>query len=252
MSSDNNPQAETPPGGNGDRTIREKKIAAPLWEISNQVGQAISHNRKKEQEEEAHKKQSLVWNQGAVISSSIVSVLSLGVAYLTYAILTNQTTILENQLRAMRIDQRAWLNVKIEIDQIEAGQPLHGIVKVTNTGKTPAKKVRGTGSIQKVSNNKSPKLEGLLIDTTFTGLIPPGGELPLSVTSHDDKSVINLTKTDIEDLRSGKSYIAILGKFGYEDIYDTPHWIKYCLWKDFSAGSYSAVECVNHNETDKD
>lgn len=250
MSSDKH-LVETPPEGDGDRTIREKKIAAPLWEIANQVGQINSNNKKKEQEEKDHNKHSLVWNKRAVISSSIFSALSVGIAYLTYTILTNQTTILENQLRAMRIDQRAWINVKLQIDQIEAGQPLHGTVKVVNTGKTPAKKVAGTASVQKVANNKSPKLEGLLIRTVFSALIPPGGELPLSVTSQDDKSVINLTKTDIEDLRSGKAYIAVLGKLWYEDIYDTPHWIKYCLWKDFSPGTYSAAECVNSNETDK-
>lgn len=229
----------------------KRKIAAPLWKIVDQIEQLNSRNSKKEQEEKDHKRHSLVWSKGAVILSVIFSALSVCITFLTYNAVTNQTTILENQLRAMRIDQRAWINVQVKIDQLEAGQPLQGTVKFTNTGKTPAQKVAGTGSIQKVANSKPPKVEGLH-ETVSSGSIMPGGELLLPVTSRDDKSVINLTKTDIEELRSGKAYIAILGKFGYDDIYDTHHWIKYCLWKDFSAGTYSAAECVNHNEIDKD
>jgi hypothetical protein len=250
MSSDD-PLVDPGSEESGDRPIRERKIAAPLWKIVDQIEQANSNNSKKEKEEKDHKKHSLAWNKGDVIFSIIFSTLSVGIAFLTYTILTKQTTILENQLRAMRVDQRAWINVQIKITKLEEGQPLQGMVTFSNTGKTPAKKVGGTGSIQKVAANKSPKVQGFH-DTVISGLILPGGELPLPVTSRDDKSAINLTKTDIEELRSGKAYIAILGKFGYDDIYDTTHWIKYCLWKDFSAGTYSAAECVNHNEIDKD
>lgn len=154
----------------------------------------------------------------------------------------------------MRLEQRAWIDVRIQIDsQIKAGEPLRATVKAINTGKTPAKKVSGTASIQKVASNETPKLGPIFVTTVFHGLIPPGGALPLSVRSRSDKSDTYMTETDIEDFRSGKVYVAVLGKFGYEDVYGTSHWIKYCTWKSFGPGDgkYSAGECVNSNEVDE-
>lgn len=258
MASDKPPD-EKATDENDIRAIREKKISAPLWEIANHVGKINTDRLKREQDEKDYKNHSLRWMKGGVISSTFFALLSAGIAFLTYTILKNQTTILENQsaiqakqFRAMQIDQRAWLNIKFKPDQIEAGKPIRGTLKVTNTGKTPAKKVAGTASLQKVASDKSPKVEGLIIDTVFSSLIPPGSDLVVSVTGRDGKSPVNFTKTDLEELRSGKAYIAVIGKFGFVDIYDTPHWIKFCLWKDYGPGTYSAAECVNHNETDTD
>ncbi len=241
-------------------SIREKKITVPLWQIAAHVEKIINNSSKREQYEKDYKNQNLRWMKCGIIFSASFSTISALIAYLTYTVLTSQTTILsnqytlqENQLRAMRVDQRAWVNIKFKPDDVEAGKPLRGTLKVVNTGKTPAKKISGIASLQIVASNKSPnQKEGILKDTTFSGLLFPGDELLFNLKSRDDKSDLALSKTDLEDLRSGKAYIAVLGKIGYEDIYDTPHWIKFCLWKDFASGTYSAAECVNFNETDKD
>lgn len=85
-----------------------------------------------------------------------------------------------------------------------------------------------------------------MIDTAFHSLLPPGGHFVLKMRSRG-----GMTKDDIEELQSGSAYIVVIGKFNYEDIYDTPHWIKYCNPEFVGSGMYPAsAECVNSNETD--
>ncbi len=74
--------------------------------------------------------------------------------------------------------------------------------------------------------------------------------VPMFTETYDLSNPALLTKADIDDLNSGKAYVAVVGKITYIDVYGISHWIDYCHWQSFRPGPYEARKCVEYNDVD--
>jgi hypothetical protein len=154
----------------------------------------------------------------------------------------------------MRIEQRAWIAIEHGFEPIAENKPLRAIVNLKNTGKTPAKNVDQRYSVQMVKSNESPNLNPVGGYTGFAALINPDtkaeNKVPMFRATFDLLSPPLLTKADVDDLNSGKAYVAIVGRITYIDIYGVSHWIDFCDWRSSHRGTYSSRKCVEYNNLD--
>jgi hypothetical protein len=167
-----------------------------------------------------------------------------------------QSKVQEKQLHAARVDQRAWISIKGEVAELKPNMPLIGVFTVTNQGKTPAKRIHQTYSIQKLPRNKPPNLTTSAIRTVaFAGVLNPKDILSDTQVqgfrnTSDSSNPLILTKTDLDELNSGQSYLALIASIRYLDIYDVQHSMNYCGWKSYKSGNYEAGECISYNNID--
>jgi hypothetical protein len=73
-----------------------------------------------------------------------------------------QFIILNSQLNVMRKDQRAWISITVPKIKLSVDDPRLHIrsIKVTNTGKTPAKNIVADFFVEVVSNGSQPHFGG--------------------------------------------------------------------------------------------
>lgn len=227
-----------------------QQISAPIRNLENkfvalidemQTNNEAAETREKEYQERSLRevKRSARWTIGFSFSNLI---LSAAVFW-----------ILWNQLHAMRIDHRAWIRIEHAIEPIVYGQPLQAKFNVINTGKTPAKQVNMVYLVEKVATGSSPNFTSAPGMKSFSGLLIPNGSYPVTVARYSESGHLDplvLTKTDVDEIMSGKAYVAIIAKITYLDIYDIPHWINFCYWKSYSLGDYNSRECVKYNDVD--
>lgn len=173
--------------------------------------------------------------------------------------------------KQMRQDQRAWIKFGPQEDtpggdkstiQITAGQPVAYPLRVANIGKTSAKNVDAKVFVEIVDASREPSLNhienaklgspepltiisaGILFPTTdfkqkVYRVIKSGGSDPLVATNDE---VIALT--------TGKAYLAVYGIITYDDVFQTPHWTRFCDWRSFANGLYSTYKCTEFNGVD--
>lgn len=161
--------------------------------------------------------------------------------------------------RTAILDQRAWVSLSVAWQPLIENSHLKAIIRVVNTGKTPASGVHHDFVVEKVSNSRSPTLVYSKTDpphmATDIGLLIPNapGNIDLMMYRRKEKETVPyiLTRTDIDELNRGKAYVAVFAKTTYFDIYGIPHWLHFCVWHAFSSGNFDARACTEYNEIDK-
>jgi hypothetical protein len=155
---------------------------------------------------------------------------------------------------AFRLDQRAWLGV----DYIrpvplrpEVGKPFQVIVRLKNTGKTPARNIIGTALAEPTANER-PSYDYAGRKQFRRGVIASnaGGDIPINLSrSPNTGEVVPLTQETFDGLSRGDIKIFAHGKVDYEDIFGIPHWFTFCgkLNVPFD-GHFGA--CADHNDID--
>lgn len=164
--------------------------------------------------------------------------------------------VLYSQLLATRVDQRAWIKIEGRANPMSESQPLVVVFRVTNTGKTPAMQIRQAYAVQKITADGSPNIVAGPAVTEFVGMLPPNSPHEVAIARQKDipnlSEPLLLTKTDIDDFKSGKAYLAIVARIDYLDIYNRPHWTQYCYadTKHLRERFIQTGKCVGFNSVD--
>jgi hypothetical protein len=165
--------------------------------------------------------------------------------------------------KQMREDQRAWIKTSLDPTMtFTENQPFITQLHFENIGKTSARNIATEIVVEKLSVKEEPSLSykaGKARDIGTSGIVFPHepfavpAEL-LKMKSSDNLGTeqIILSKTDVEDLRDGKTYIAIFARTRYSDIFGVRHVSTFCS---FHAPSVVPVEvmakgCSDYNSVD--
>jgi hypothetical protein len=171
--------------------------------------------------------------------------------------------------RQMRQDQRPWIEVVDKAGQISIteGQPLVWATGIANVGKTAARSVMHVSFIEIVQNGSNPKFvkdtdhlprnrafsrdfigamfpsHPMIYSDVARGRIVPGTKIATEFGM--------VTKSEVDSLNAGLSYIAIHGFVSYYDIFNVHHWTKFCFWHYVLGGpEYTAGGCTAYNSVD--
>jgi hypothetical protein len=85
-------------------------------------------------------------------------------------------------------------------------------------------------------------------------------DVPLKVTAQRVRLIRDIRAEDYPvtpeektSLDQGKAWLAVHGIVHYKDVFNTPHWIRYCSWNFFKPGvEYSSRDCTDYNNVDRD
>jgi hypothetical protein len=158
------------------------------------------------------------------------------------------------QQKQMRLDQRAWVSIWHDHEQIVkvvANQPIEFDVRKLNTGKTIARKLFGLVAIEKLLPDQEPRFKHFLPDssptwfvpnderistfTSSTGVLFPGVKLQVGRYfwqqpdfSTGNKKQALATDIDAQEWAQGKYYFALYGFVTYDDMFGVHHWTSFC------------------------
>lgn len=155
----------------------------------------------------------------------------------------------------MRLDQRAWVGID-SIQSIprspEVGKPIQIIVKIRNTGKTPALGVVGTAVADPVAKNSQPNYSYEGMDHFRLGVMPPNatGTIPIHPSKHPQTGIVlPLSQGKFDEISNGRLQIFVHGRVEYKDIFQAPHWFTFCARLNVPFDERFGA-CADHNETD--
>jgi len=142
-------------------------------------------------------------------------------------------------VRAMHIDDRAWVDISTGPTELILGKPLLVPITVANNGKTSAFNVRGRIVLNVLSANEDPNLT--LVEATHPGYnvsvkqmsphyteTPKAAVLPKYIRKGEILTPIKLTATMRKQIMNGKMQIVVQARLAYEDVFGVEHWIQHC------------------------
>jgi hypothetical protein len=156
------------------------------------------------------------------------------------------------------IDQRSWVMAEISMGITD---PLPSVMlKATNVGKSPALKLLTVSMFEIVDRDKGPDLPPVTHDHLATRqqiqLLFPNKSVDTPVQflrTAPNTGTPQFNTSELADLRSGRSYLAVFGTAFYEDQFGK-HWTRFCVWKDYAVGpssleqpTFAARSCVAYN-----
>jgi hypothetical protein len=230
-----------------------QQLSTPLHAIHDELASLRKQVNTSEKTAEAraseHHKDSLEATRNATEWSRWLTIINLVLTCL-------MVWVLYSQLLTTRVDQRAWIKIEARAKPISENQPLEAVFRITNTGKTPAMKISQRYAVQKIPADGSPNIVAGPAVTEFVGMLTPNAPHEITVARQKDipnlSEPLLLTKTDIQDFKSGKAYLAVVARIDYVDIYNRPHWIKYCYADTHNLGEGLVLtgKCVEFNSVD--
>ena len=226
-------------------------ISAPIRELGDKfivLSDEIRASKKNtEALEKEYQQRSFTWLRKSTHWSVALSVLSLipsvGALYLV-----------KGQLKTMQIEQRAWMQVETKFEPPVENKPFVVTFNTKNIGKTPAKRIKAYFNVQIVNKDNSPNLNPQLGVNFAVGMMNPdlsvGAIVPLFKGSADLLHPPSITKTEVESLKSGETYLAFVAKVNYLDVFGNTHWFNFCYWHNTAIGNYNSRPCVEFNDDD--
>jgi hypothetical protein len=179
-----------------------------------------------------------------------------------------QFILMDGQLNVMRKDQRAWLKVEPVPDvptgdttsaQIAYGQPVVYPLRITNTGKSPARKFAMKIFIDIIDASQEPPLDRVEDSSSYpnggsitAGIIFPNADFKQPITRvAKGGTPVTATIDEVNAIKTGGAYLAVYGIINYDDIFNAHHWTKFCTWIAGSrSGSFHAQQCAQYNNVD--
>lgn len=147
----------------------------------------------------------------------------------------------EAMRRSIRLDQRAWLSIEqVTVSGLKFEGRLEISIKITNTGRTPAKHANLGMNVDPVENGKEPRFY-FADPTGGSAVIFPKGE-------YSNFGVLNCTPENLKKILSGEIVVWVYGKIVYEDIFGSKHWLKFCYSMNAQQETFNIH--TEHNETD--
>jgi len=181
---------------------------------------------------------------------------------------TEQRNAVTQQIHAIRVDQRAWMNVRITLpDRVtfKEGEQLSIPLQMSNTGKTPASKVEIYVFSDFLPTSQAPQFGGryalkfgcgvvmpnsppVTLTVSPTQLTPEQTRLPNPVVG---KPII-VTPDINKALADGSRYIVTSGFLVYDDIFHKNHRFQFCSFVSNDAFHWmdTARPCVDYNKID--
>jgi len=151
------------------------------------------------------------------------------------------------------IEERAWLSIDSMFPAPKENIPIESEVHITNTGKTPAKKIVSEFVVSIFKNTDAVKFEYSNQYRTgqVVGIMQPNGFVNTDVVKPVDQfHPVLLTKTDVDDLQNGRAYWAVYGRGQYDDIFGETHWFHFCNWiSNYKGGTYNTIGCTQYSDT---
>jgi hypothetical protein len=142
---------------------------------------------------------------------------------------------------AMRVDQRAWISLsKISNSgKFASGESFAVGAAYKNIGKTPAKNVYASVTIEPRVQGEEPRFERDTSNAVSIGTMVPNSDYYGSViltTCHLEGGngergpdfTCPLTDEEFRDVQNGSQTVYIHGRVSYEDVFDHPHWFRFC------------------------
>lgn len=114
-------------------------------------------------------------------------------------------------------------------DQREGGAVMHWDMLMSNSGRSPA--LNGVKRVKfrfiKKGEAFDPEKEILGTPSSKFGVLQPAGQ---HVIPGNTDGYVSQATTD--DLISGAQRFYVFGRFDYTDVFDRPHWTKFCMFLD--------------------
>jgi hypothetical protein len=246
---------------------KDKPTSANPTLATDKQGEATSRKDNSKGEMNPHEPKWL----GLTRFERIMAVLTL--AGVLIALLTS--AIFFEQLKEMRIDQRAWVGVTSGNVQMPKDETFIDKAQVTvnltmdNSGKTAARTISSRFVMEYVVNGDHPEFIYQNRISTFnsTGIIFPHSPQPIAIgfSQGSPKSTVPtkeyergiavprfLTKSEFDDLGNGNAYMAVYGETDYLEIFGTEHWLHYCTFfvRPNTNVVVTAKQCTDYNDTD--
>lgn len=175
-----------------------------------------------------------------------------------------QAAIYYSQLRAMRIDQRAWI-YPTATGGPTLDKPIVATINLPNTGKTPAKNFQATARVEILDADEGPTFDysnPLLNTWTVGNLILPNSPAVWPIDIHAKRQISGTTSTeyilftkDFSDrFAVNKMWFSVEGEVTYKDAFGKGHWIHFCYARyNFSSTERApkgAKDCATYNDMD--
>ena len=170
-------------------------------------------------------------------------------------------TLAQNSLRATvdisRRDQRAWMGFSLgpEAIQLGIGQTFSVPTILINSGKTPARDVRGkivVGVFDRGQPIDFSYGSGQAHYDIAAGTVFPSGyfsESFMAIRHGESKpEPILITQPMRTAIESNEKFVAVHGTITYTDIFNVNHWTRYC--RVITNPSLIPMDCVQYNSTD--
>lgn len=163
--------------------------------------------------------------------------------------------------RQMRQDQRAWIDIEFGTFHWAPNEPLRVPFTLVNTGRTPARDVKGTAVVEKIARGQKPNFGDSrkpVNDFGNRSLFPNSPEQNFGFQSLQYKAntkeigARRMSAADIAEITTGRAYIAVHGMITCQDIFKTRHWLKYCGYsaEDLILVQDSIKACTDYNDVD--
>jgi hypothetical protein len=160
--------------------------------------------------------------------------------------------------KAMRVDQRAWVNIPIPSNFPMTGTSIPVTLQIIDTGKTPARIESGkfVGTI--LEKGEHPHIGEFNVGHPYNkftlGAVYPNSPVPLSIElqHYGDKTqqAIPVDETLRQEIANGKKYIIVFGRIEYTDMFDLHHWSQFCTGSGSAIDSDDLRHCVLYNDFD--
>jgi hypothetical protein len=170
---------------------------------------------------------------------------------------TKSDTTFEN----FRLEQRAWVGTievlppeYVEGDKkvyVKERQQVKGGVFITNSGKTPARKLYTVVSMYVLKSGVEPIFQYKVVGTVQPsvtaskpthGVMQPGMKFTLRPLPIEGLA----SKADIDDLINERYIVYLSGTITYEDVFEKSHETRFCLYLKPDLATFSA--CSTNNE----
>ena len=161
--------------------------------------------------------------------------------------------VLDASIEIARRDQRAWIGPVQVVPAwrdptnkpiyIKDGFPAKFEVVITNSGKSPARKVRTLIKFDTIPADRKFSPNYGLLQKQSVVIIQPQQRFRMPTPPSQPVSA-----SDIDTIENGKAILYLFGKITYEDIFKTQHSTTFCMTLAPSLDSF--VACDAYNEAD--
>ncbi len=192
-----------------------------------------------------------------IVISGALAIIGVAALYIYGGQLKEMQRSTDATIANFKRDERAWMAFKFMEGNLTftIGKSFLVPTQIVNTGKTPARDVRGKIVVGVLKNGERLGLDyspGHAHYQVFAGTIFPTGHIEQSFEGiqhgiPNAESII-LNKPMWEEILSGKSLVVVHGRIEYKDIFGTDHWTTYCRY--VLHPELISEECTRYNDTD--
>jgi hypothetical protein len=212
------------------------------------VTQPSAHDKQWQDDQKSYWRRQILISKWLNWITGIAAAIALGGLYFVYLQAFSARVAAESSAEqvtlmkeSMKLTERAWVGVTDKVMlTFQTDKPMKAKVVLQNTGKTPAVKCVTHGKIVQVNERWTKERFESFRD-------PDGPQLGIAMTPNADvRSLFNGPIPNIEQIRTGKAFVYFFGRITYLDIFDKPHFTKFCGIYDMDENAF--VNCGEYSD----